>query len=223
MGGRLFACALFCLLALPSAFGATIYGNVYDLSLEKVAGATIEVNTTPSQFFVAKDGTYSFDLSRGVYEITAQVGNGEAVASENRTITVMQDGEYVIDFILFPVIEDDDFGEVDFSAVVGRENTAGWIILWGMVFVVLCGAVYFLHYRKAPPKQSELKVEQEKAKQKGEYGDEYADQLMSVIRKHGGRTTQKEIRKELPLSEAKISLLIAELEHKGKIEKIKKG
>jgi len=37
------------------------------------------------------------------------------------------------------------------------------------------------------------------------------------------RTTQKEIRKQVPLSEAKISLIISELESEQKIRKIKKG
>lgn len=49
------------------------------------------------------------------------------------------------------------------------------------------------------------------------------DALMSFIRKEDGRTTQKDIRKQFPLSEAKISLMIAELEDKGLIKKIKQG
>ena len=46
---------------------------------------------------------------------------------------------------------------------------------------------------------------------------------LDFIKKQGGRTTQKEIRKNFPMSEAKISLIITELEHRGKIEKIKRG
>src|SRR3989344_2647515 len=43
-------------------------------------------------------------------------------------------------------------------------------------------------------------------------------------KKHDGRINQKELRKEmLYLSEAKVSLIVTELEHKGMIEKIKKG
>ena len=47
--------------------------------------------------------------------------------------------------------------------------------------------------------------------------------VISIVEEEGGRATQKDIRKKMPLSEAKISLLIAELEHTGKIKKIKKG
>lgn len=53
--------------------------------------------------------------------------------------------------------------------------------------------------------------------------ENYLEEVLKIIEEEDGRTTQKEIRKKIPLSEAKISLLIAELEHKGKIKKIKKG
>ena len=44
-----------------------------------------------------------------------------------------------------------------------------------------------------------------------------------MLKEEGGRATQKAKRKEIQLSEAKISLMIEELEHKGIVEKIKKG
>ena len=47
--------------------------------------------------------------------------------------------------------------------------------------------------------------------------------VLQVMKEQGGRITQKELRKYFPLSEAKVSLLLTELEAKGKIEKIKKG
>ena len=47
--------------------------------------------------------------------------------------------------------------------------------------------------------------------------------IINIIRRHGNRTTQKDIRKEISFSEAKVSLVIAELEHEGMVKKIKKG
>lgn len=52
--------------------------------------------------------------------------------------------------------------------------------------------------------------------------DEYLVSVLKIIKK-SKRITQKDIRKQVPLSEAKISLIVSELEHKGIIEKIKKG
>ncbi|MFH1395884.1 MAG: hypothetical protein ABIG93_00650 [archaeon] len=52
----------------------------------------------------------------------------------------------------------------------------------------------------------------------------YLEEVISIIKKHDGRISQKELRQEMMhLSEAKVSLIITELEHKGKIEKVKKG
>lgn len=47
--------------------------------------------------------------------------------------------------------------------------------------------------------------------------------LLKVISAMGGRTTQTELRKKLSYSEAKISLMLTDLESRGLIKKIKKG
>jgi uncharacterized membrane protein len=47
--------------------------------------------------------------------------------------------------------------------------------------------------------------------------------ILEILNKEQGRTTQKEIRKHIPYSEAKISLVLSELEDEGKIKRIKKG
>lgn len=65
-----------------------------------------------------------------------------------------------------------------------------------------------------------------KSKKKSLYEGVDSTDLQNVIdfiSKEGGRTTQKELRKHIPLSEAKISLMISELEHKKVVQKIKKG
>src|SRR3989344_1718612 len=118
------------LLCLPSAWGATIYGNVYDLSLSKVSGAVVEVNTTPQQKLVAQDGRYAFEIPKGTYRISAELGaNGHVTARENQTVTVLQEGSYVIDLILFPVIDegelaDPGLGELGDLGPAAPEETA---------------------------------------------------------------------------------------------------
>jgi uncharacterized membrane protein len=49
------------------------------------------------------------------------------------------------------------------------------------------------------------------------------EQAMKIIRENDGRLTQKELRKAMNVSEAKASLVVAELEERGFIQKIKKG
>jgi uncharacterized membrane protein len=48
-------------------------------------------------------------------------------------------------------------------------------------------------------------------------------ELYDLILKKGGRTTQKEIRKDSRYGEAKVSLMLADLEDRGFVKKIKKG
>lgn len=47
--------------------------------------------------------------------------------------------------------------------------------------------------------------------------------VIATIEKNGGRITQLDLRKSLPYSEAKISLIISELEDAGYLKKIKRG
>lgn len=48
-------------------------------------------------------------------------------------------------------------------------------------------------------------------------------QVIRIMEKHGGRMTQLDLRKALPYSEAKVSLMISDLESRGILKKIKKG
>ncbi|WP_424357016.1 DUF7343 domain-containing protein [Methanocella sp. MCL-LM] len=47
--------------------------------------------------------------------------------------------------------------------------------------------------------------------------------VIVILEKNGGRITQLDLRKLLPYSEAKVSLIVSDLENRGLIKKIKKG
>ena len=214
---------LFVFLAIISnaVIAATIYGNIYDLSLSKVLGASVEVNTTPQQYFVSKDGSYSFDIPNGFYIIKAELRNNGIVAFESRNISVNQEGNYVIDLILFPSFEEEDDISQDIEITIPETEEKSFASLFALILVFVIGAiVYFIFKGKKEKKSNE---ENKDTKETLEDSKKYLDKIVDIIEKEAGRTTQKQIRKEIPLSEAKISLMIAELEYKGVIEKIKKG
>lgn len=48
-------------------------------------------------------------------------------------------------------------------------------------------------------------------------------EVLAIIEKNGGRITQLDLRRLLPYSEAKVSLIISDLESRGLLKKIKKG
>ena len=202
---------LFLLVLAESVSAAIIHGSVYDISLDKVVDVKLEIDTIPKQTYVSKDGDYEFAVPVGTYTIKA--GSVEAFASEE--ITVQDDGMFVLDLILFPSLDEetqliDETDEINVE-LNGESNTVAYVIAGILVLVVLVALVYLIKRKK--PKRKEEKKE----------GTNGLDKIIKILKQEGGRATQKEIRKHFPLSEAKMSLMIAELEHKGVIKKIKKG
>lgn len=217
---KIFIHFLMIMLISNLASAATVHGTVYDLSLKKLNNVRVEINTSPKQLMVAQNGSYSFNAPYGTYIIKAQLmQRNNLIASSEENITIRQDGNYVLDIILFPNVEEgveniDIDVNGDLITIENNKNMSLGIIVFLLFAIILATAYYFI-------KRKNKKVEEQKKEDK--YEGDSLGQLIRIIKQEGGRTTQKDIRKQIPLSEAKISLMIAELEHKGVIEKIKKG
>ncbi len=223
--GKIFA-YLFAVLFLASLTNAaTIHGTIYDLSLNKAINSRVEVNTLPKQFLIAQNGSYSFDVPNGLYKIKAQmIQKNTLVASVEENITIRQEGDYVLDLILFPDIEkgvENPDIEIISNVIETKSSSHNYIILFVLFSILIIAGIscYFIYLKK----KKIGKNLQENSEQKESDEDNELQNLILLIKKEDGRITQKEIRKQIPLSEAKISLMITELEHKGIIEKIKKG
>jgi uncharacterized membrane protein len=194
---------LLLILCMPLVSAATLHGSVYDLDFEIVENAIVEVNSEPMQSMITKDGSYSFELNPGDYILEAKYYiDQELISSTFEEVSIIEGGDYVLDLILFP-----EFSEVedDFDVEFGEEgNNYGWLFFVALILIL----IVFFFIKKKPKK-----IEEE---------DELKD-VLNFIKKQSGRTTQKEIRKNLGLSEAKASLIITELEHKKIVKRIKKG
>jgi len=70
--------------------------------------------------------------------------------------------------------------------------------------------------------RNDKKQEKKRIEEPDAFSDEYSMNVLSIIKKEK-RMTQKELRKQIPLSEGKVSLMLTHLEDDGKIRKIKKG
>jgi uncharacterized membrane protein len=199
--------------------GATVFGDVYDFSLEKQNNAIVAVNSTPKQIVVAKDGSYSFELPVGKYEISAKyLINNETISSVTEPLNVEKQGSFRLDLILFPsfeaeesILEETKLEVEDFE----EKNYTNYIIL-GIAVAALALIIFLIIkykelFKKLKKEEKELiEIDEEK-------------KIIEFIKKQGGRTTQKDIRKHFPSSEAKISLALTELEEKGIVKKIKRG
>lgn len=195
---------LLILMIIPCVSAATIQGSIYNLDLEKESNIFVEINTEPIQKHLSTEGTYSFTVNQGEYILKAYDKYNEQITEEEITIT--QEGEYLIDLFLFPNLEEDklDINDSDFN-IYEEETEDYWPIplITIMIFLIAMAAK-----RRRKKKQKEDKLE---------------TKVIHIIKKQGGRITQKELRKKFPLSEAKISLVLTDLENQKKIKKIKKG
>jgi uncharacterized membrane protein len=209
------------LLLAPSVLGATIHGIVYDFGLNQLSNAVVEINTSPNQQMVAKNGTYSFSVPPGQYSLSARHDKSDSEITEN--ISALSDGDYVFDLILLPSIENEEAllneeADVPFVEDVVQDRPVTHWLLWVVVFIVLGYIVYRVS------KKPERIIEKEIIKEiKEVVVDDELQKVLEFVEKEGGRTTQKDIRKQFPYSEAKISLMIDELEAKGLLKRIKKG
>lgn len=197
---------IFSILA-PFAIAAKVHGTIYSPYLEKLDNTIVEVNTQPKQTIVSADGAYSFNLPKGDYVIAAKYTDGDKY-SIKENITITTEGDFNLDLILFPDFSEDEeiaADEVSIPEFIGVSSVWTYVLIaWVIVVVVI---IYMMR----------------SAKKLGVDLDEESDNIIKFIKESGGRITQKDIRKKFPWSEAKISLIIADLEDKKVIKKIKKG
>jgi len=214
------------LLSLTLVSAATIKGSVYDSNLELKTNVLVTIDTQPLQKMLVKEGAYSFVVSPGKYTLTVQ----DADYAFSEEVEIVQEGEYVRDLFLIPGLgeagdlwnEENNVTVVDENILEEQAEWYWWVII-GIIVVILISIIVYLFRRNYSKENQEVKSpEQLKEELAAEPG--YLDETIAIIKKHGGRIHQKGLRKEMMhLSESKISLILTELEHKGKIEKIKKG
>ncbi len=281
--GYLIFIVVFAICASPASC-AVVHGTTYEWStFEALENTIVGVDSMPPQFMVASFGSYSFDLPEGTYTIRAEYYHSnvlEYYAEEN--ITIIGGGDFVLDLLMFPPIEDAFLCEdINFSedlydyeepnGIVGEENSMVFPVAIALFFILIAGYAAFLwrgrkvresdatgaHVpggatRYEPPEpemgpEIESAIKHEPAPEPGkpeskrpaksgaseilELSEESREpdlpsdlkEVLRVIRDDGGRITQKELRARLKYSEAKVSLMITDLEDRGMVKKVKKG
>ncbi len=199
------------LFVLPSGMAATLSGTLYDIGLEPIKSGIVSLGPSSEQRFVVKDGTYTFTVPEGEYIISASTSIENETWFTKDSISITQDGVYVLDLILEPSFateEDLSFDET-LDVLDEQAEYTLWIVLLGIIVIISVGIFYT---RMMAVKAPEHVVE-----------DEFRKAVLDCLQKHKGRVTQRELRKEMPFSEAKVSLVLTELEAEGHIKRIKKG
>jgi len=230
-----------------NAQAAKVYGTVYEWSdfntPLKNTIVEIEENHTRLQYKIAGDGTYSFDISPGNYIIKAKYYNNNILefSGEEKLQIDKPDESRNLDLLLFPPTDSEYeyLGDINLTSEIdakesGLTETDFIIIMLAGLFIFLIILFYIRKRKKMTVIPGEVEPSTETSGNKivtnesnnKELHDELPDdlkELYEIILKKGGRTTQKELRKEVIYGEAKVSLMIADLEDRGLIKKIKRG
>ncbi len=222
-----------------SAQAAKVYGSIYDFSdfekpLENVL-VEVEENSTRLQYKVSGDGTYFFNVSPGKYVIKAKFYNDNNIlefSGEEKLNISQPDESRNLDLILFPPI-DSEFeylGDINLTGEIETSETdyMNYIIIISAALIIISIIIFYIRKikRKSISKTDEPALLPPEDKNVNNISENLPDdlrELYDIILKKGGRTTQKDLRKEVIYGEAKVSLMIADLEDRGLIKKIKKG
>ena len=213
---------------------ATVHGKIYGPDLLLVKNAVVEINSVPKQNMVSSDGIYSFVLPQGSYVIEAFYTNQGVLLYDSENISVPNEGDFNLDLILFETtdFEDIDFDESEIKIIeelLKEKSKINYWMIAGIIFAIaaIVTISYFIYKsrkKKKPTKRKQrrkFRAKEIKAEEKP-IGDEVMSKTLSILKREK-RVVQKDIRKELGVSEAKASLVIAELEAQGKVQKIKRG
>jgi len=187
--------------------------------LEERNNTVVTIDSTPPQTIVSKDGDYQFELGIGKYEIEAIYTDGQLIEKTTELVEIKKEGDFVLDLILFPSFEEEEelFQQTEEEVADLQEFSIINLIMF-IVVIIGFGIIIYLVIKYS----KQLQEVSKEVKGHKDIPDE-TKKVIAFIKKQGGRTTQKEIRKNFPSSEAKISLIISELEEEGIVKKIKKG
>ncbi|MCZ7397561.1 MAG: hypothetical protein O8C59_03510 [Candidatus Methanoperedens sp.] len=227
---------VFFIFLIGGAQAAAVHGTIYAWSdFEKpLKNVIVEINSIPVQSKVASDGTYNFsNLPIGNYTIKARYYRNNILEydAQEEVPIIDREGKYDIDLLLFPPTDSEIeyLGDINLTSELDLEKNNDLIDLTLIVPVLIIFSVlifYWSRKKKTVLKETievEPKTQQhEPASLNRELPDDLKE-LYDMILKSGGRVAQKDLRKKMVCSEAKVSLMLDDLENRGLITKIKKG
>jgi hypothetical protein len=193
---------LFVLITMAHA--AYVYGDIYREDLQKLNKTAIRIDGKFSYQLVTDKANYSIFLPEGEYTISASASDsGSDLRSVEKVAVGPQDQR--VDLVLKPV----------------------WRMEY-LLFVLGVIAVIFLWSNKHRDKksaQSALPAIEEPGplQPKKIELDNDAKSVLRVLEGMEGRATQKELKETLKFSDAKLSLILTELEQLGRVRKFRRG
>ncbi len=204
----------------------TISGKIYDSNLNPVNTALVQI-TQPKQISLATNANYTFNLSKGEYEIqvAAVVNNKNLTYKDNITI---ENSDVTYDIILIEnQVIDNSLNQLtqslneNYSVNYQKPQENNSFDYTPFALLILAALIAIFAFKNKPKPKTSLATNHESLIL--EKADEYKEQILNLLSQRGGAASQKELRRELPWSEARVSIELSELEKQGKIKRVKTG
>ena len=203
-------------------------------TLAPLEQVVVDVKGISHQRIVAVNGQYSLSLSPGEYELQAiYYENNYPVLYALETINLPTDTTYTFDLVLFPVSEADVnrlvlLGGAETGGAQPAPDPVGFVdgyFAVALLVLIVVGVLYYFRkqLKKVQAKSRAPQSKQKLQKEEDEHFDQYCNEVLAILKRSGNRLTQKELREKMSVGEAKVSLIISELEQAGKVKKIKQG
>lgn len=215
------------LVLISSSFASFIYGDIYSNNLEKLNKTLIKIDGRFSYQFVTEKSNYSIFLPDGEFNITASNfdNNGELVLYSKEQFKA-GDKDQKIDLVLNSV------GKFNFDWIV----TLGVLLISiTLMFLVVLwfdskkqGIIIKIPEIKIPDLENsviskQLSISKSEIQTESAELDQDAKLILSILESLENRATQSELKDKTNFSDAKLSLILSELEQLGKIKKFKRG
>jgi len=169
------------LIIISTVSASKIHGTVYDISLNKVENVIVSINTNPMQRFVAKNGSYFFEVSNGDYEIVANYEDEKTI----ELISVKDEGTYILDLFVYPEIVDDMIEDIEIISPYEKKQS---------YFMYLIPVILLMFLFLIITIRMNLFIKQKETKSDLDLINQDLIKLLKFIKKNGGRVTQKELR-----------------------------
>ncbi len=196
-------------------YSSRIYGNIYDINDFNLANnCVIYVNSTPSLQKVVSTGIYDISLKKGCYVLKVNCYDNGVVSKEGEANLCVDENENITyDLLVSPIILDDFENLTEQYNMVNVDNHIFssphfYFNYLYLLFILVPPFVAYMIYKYR--KLNHL------------VRDDSMKKLLDILKRER-RINQKDLVRIMRLSDAKISLMIAELEKEGIIKKIKKG
>jgi uncharacterized membrane protein len=200
---------------------ATVHGTIYDFwDFQPMENVWIEVYSDSAlRYRELHHETYTLSLPPGAYVLKGKHYSGAVLIYDTEENIVLRENDnLLLDLIMFPAFEENDIPEILLPDI---EEEGVETNLWVGVGVLLGIAVAAVAIGYYATKRKPAAIITRPAKVVGLPAD--LQEIVDLIRANGGRMNQVELRKKLPYSEAKVSLMLSDLEDRGIIRRIKRG